>query len=122
MRKILLLVAMSLAACTPAEKEVLTTSVDVDQSEVAALLSDIDALTDNALPVSEMLALAVATPMDDELQERYSISFNGAEEEILFHTWREQVDWIHLYFSTTSKGLIKALEGANATHARSDEP
>ena len=122
MRKILLLIVTSLAACSAADKEVLTTSVDVDQSELVTLLGDIDKLTDKTLPVDEILALAISTPMDAELQDRYTISFNGADEEIQIHVWREQVDWVHVYFSTTSKDLFKALEKVNNAHARSDEP
>ena len=122
MRKILILIAASLAACTAAEKEVLTTSVDVNQSALPALLSDIETLADNALPVDRMLELVVSTPMDDELQERFAFTFKGSNEEIQFHVWREQVAWVHLYFSSTSKELIAALEETNAAYARNDEP
>lgn len=118
MRICSLLFVLLLAACSPAEKEVLTTSVDVDNSELAALIRDIDSLTDNSLPVDEIVELANATPMDDELQERYSFAFKGTDEDVQIHVWREQVDWVHLYFSTTSKDLISALESANAGHAR----
>jgi hypothetical protein len=118
LRKILLLMSLSLAACTAAEKETLTTSVDVNQSELRALLQDIDSLTDNPLAVGDIVELAVATPMDDELQERFSFVFKGSDEEVQIHVWREQVDWVHLYFSTTSEDLIVALEATNAAHAR----
>ena len=109
---------MLLAACSPAEKEVLTTSVDVDESGLPALMKDLDALTDNALPVAKIIELAATTPMDDELQERYSFVFDGADEEVQIHVWREQADWVHLYFSTTSKDLVAALEQAVAPYAR----
>jgi hypothetical protein len=118
MRIVLVLIALLLAACTPAEKEVLTTSVDVNQSELMSLFSDIDSMTDNALPVNDIHELAVATPMDDELQERFSFVFKGSDEDVQIHVWREQVDWVHLYFSTTSEDLIAALDATNATHAR----
>ncbi len=121
MRKFLILSAIFLAACTATEEEVLTTSVDVDQSQLPALLGDIDALADNALPVDKMLELAVSTPMDNEQQERFAIAFEGSDEEILFHVWREQVDWVHLYFSSTSKELIAALEKTKAAYARDDD-
>ncbi len=118
MRIYSLLFVLLLAACTAAEKEVLTTSIDVDNSELAALIRNIDSLTDNSLPVDEIVELANATPMDDELQERYLFAFKGTQEDVQIHVWREQVDWVHLYFSTTSKDLILALESANAGHAR----
>ncbi len=121
MRIIPILIAITLSACAPAEKEVLTTSVDIDQSELQALLNDIDSLSGNSLPVDEMLNLAISTPMDDEQQERFSFAFQGSDEEILFHVWREQVDWVHLYFSSTSKELIAALEKTNAAYTRDDD-
>jgi hypothetical protein len=118
MRKILILISVLLAACAAPEEEVLTTSVDVNQSDLAALLSAVDALSDNELPLDAMLELAVSTPMDDEKQERFAIAYNGSEEEILYHIWREQVDWVHVYFSSTSKNLVAAIEKANAAYAR----
>lgn len=121
MRKILILFVVLLAACTATEKEVLTTSVDVDQKNVPALLAAIDKLTDNVLDVDGMLELAESTPMDEELQQRYAVKFSGSDEEILLHVWREQVEWVHLYFSSTSKELIDAIEKANSAYARESE-
>ena len=118
MRKISILLVVLLAACTEAEKEVLTTSVDVDQANVPALLAGIDELTDDTLDVDGMLELAVSTPMDEELQQRYAIKFRDSDEEIQFHVWREQVDWVHLYFSSTSKDLVNAIEKTNSAYAR----
>ena len=121
MKNLLILTALLLAACSAAEKIVFTTSVNVDQTELHALLDAIGAVADDPLPIDEMLLLATSTPMDDELQERYAFSFEGSEEEILFHIWREQVDWVHLYFSSTSGALIGALEASNAPYARDDD-
>ena len=67
MPKTLILIAVLLAACTATEEEVITTSVDVDQSELPALLQDINTLAGNALRVDKILELAITTPMDDEL-------------------------------------------------------
>jgi len=121
MQKLLILIAVLLAACTTTEDEVLTTSVDIDQSELPALLGDIDLIADNALAVDEILELAVSTRMDEEQQDRFTLTFKGTDEEILFHVWREQVDWVHLYFSSTSKELIAALEKINVAYARDDD-
>ena len=118
MRKIFILLVVLLAACTATEKEVLTTSVDVDQADVPALLAGIDELTDDTLDVDSMLELAVSTPMDQELQQRYAIKFRGSDEEIQIHVWREQVDWVHLYFSSTSKDLIDAIGKTTSSYAR----
>lgn len=120
MRKILILVSLLVAACSPTEPTVLTTSVDVDQSALAALLSDIDAITENDLPITEMTQLAVSTPMDGEQQERFVMVIAGDDEEVLFHIWREQQDWLHLYFSSTSKDLVAAIEKSNVVYARND--
>ena len=121
MPKTLILLAVLLAACTATKQEVFTTSVDVDQSMLPALLQDIDTLAGNSLAVDKILELAKSTPMDDELQDRYAFVFNGSEEEIQIHIWREQVGWVHLYFSSTSKELITALEKTNTAHARDDD-
>ena len=121
MQKLLILIAVLLAACTTTEDEVLTTSVDIDQSELPALLGDIDLIADNALAVDEILELAVSTRMDEEQQDRFTLTFKGTDEEILFHVWREQVDWVHLYFSSTSKELIAALDKINVAYARDDD-
>ena len=121
MRIILIVTAVLLAACTAREAEVLTTSVDVNQSELPTLLGDIDTLTDNALPIQSILALVESTPMDEELEDRFKFTFNGSDEEIQLHVWREQVDWVHLYFSSTSTELIAALEKTNMAYAREDD-
>ena len=121
MSKTLVLLTILLAACTATEEEVITTSIDVDQSELAALLNDIDTLSNNTLPVSKILELAISTPMDEELQDRFAYAFNGSDEEIQIHVWCEQVDWVHLYFSSTSRELIAALEKTNMTYARDDD-
>ena len=67
MPKTLILIAVLLAACTATEEEVITTTVDVDQLELPALLQDINTLAGNALPADKILELAITTPMDDEL-------------------------------------------------------
>jgi hypothetical protein len=58
--------------------------------------------------------------MDEELQDRYSFIFQGSDEEIQIHVWREQVDWVHLYFSSTSKDLVTAIQNKNARYARQE--
>ena len=121
MRRLLLLVAFLMSGCTATEQEVLTTSVDVNQSELPALMAEINALADRPLPIDKMLELAVSTPMDEEQQDRFQFAFDGSDEEILFHVWREQTDWVHLYFSSTSKDLIGALEKTNMAYAREGE-
>ena len=121
MSKTLILLTVLLAACTATEEEVITTSVEVDHSELPALFNDIDTLSNHTLPISGILELAISTPMDEELQDRFAFAFNGSDEEIQIHVWREQVDWVHLYFSSTSRGLIAALEKTNMAYARDDD-
>jgi hypothetical protein len=121
MRYLPILIVLLLAACSPAEQEVLTTSVDVAESQLPSLLTNVDALTDDAVPVDELIALAAATPMDDELEQRFTVTYQGAQQEVQVHVWREQVDWVHLYFSSTSKDLITAIEATISGYAFDDD-
>lgn len=121
MRYVPILMILLLAACAPAEKEVLTTSVDVNESALPELLADIDALTNDAFPVGELIALAAATPMDEELEQRFSVNYRGADEEVQVHVWREQVDWVHLYFSSTSQELVNTIEETISEYALDDD-
>ena len=120
MRKIACLGLMALlAGCSsPGEPEVFTTSVNVDGESVLAVLTAVDQLTDNDIDVERLLELTETTKMDDEQQERFAVSFNGEETEILYHVWREQENWVHLYASSESESLIAALQAAMAPFAR----
>ena len=109
-RIVLGLVVMLVVACTPSEPETFTTSADVDDVSIPAMLAAIDGLTDNELPVDELLALTKSISMDDEKQQRVAVSFGGEETDMLIHIWREQVDWVHVYASSTSQDLVNAVE------------
>ena len=71
--------------------------------------------------VDGLLDLTESTPMDDEQQKRFAVSFNGEETEILYHVWREQEDWVHLYFSSESEDLIAAIKVAMTPLARAGD-
>jgi len=119
MRKLACFAIFLLAGCTaPSEPEVFTTSVDVDGATVMAALTAMDQLTDNDIDVERLLELTETTKMDDEQQERFAVSFNGEKTEILYHVWREQEDWVHLYASSESESLIAAVQAAMAPFAR----
>ncbi len=122
MKKNFLFVAIVLlAACTaPSEPEVFTSSVDVDETSVAQVLEALNGLTDNDIDVDGLLALALTTPMDDEKQQRFAVSYDGEETSILFHVWREQEDWVHLYASSESKGLVNAIKKVMGQFARAE--
>ena len=108
-----------LAACTaPSEPEVFTSSVDVDEASVAMVLEALDALTDNDIDVDGLHELARATSMDDENQQRFAVTFGGEETSILFHVWREQEDWVHLYASSESESLVNAIKNEMGQFAR----
>ena len=110
-----------LAACTaPSEPEVFTSSVDVDEASVAMVLEALDALTDNDIDVDGLHELARATSMDDEKQRRFAVTFGGEETSILFHVWREQEDWVHLYASSESEDLVNAIKNAMGQFARAE--
>ncbi len=110
MRIIVGLLVVLLAACSPSEPEAYTTSADVDDQRVLAMLTAIDGLADNRLPVDDLLELTDSTPLDQEQQLRVPVSFRGAETEILYHVWREQEDWVHVYASSSNKALVDAVE------------
>ncbi len=110
-----------LAACTaPSEPEVFTSSVDVDEGSVALFLDALDGLTDNDIDIDGLLALALTTPMDDEKQQRFAVSYDGEETSILFHVWREQEDWVHLYASSESETLVNAIKKMMGQFARAE--
>ena len=93
-------------------------SVNVDGESVLAVLTAVDQLTDNDIDIERLLELTETTKMDDEQQERFAVSFNGEETEILYHVWREQENWVHLYASSESEILIAAMQTVMAPFAR----
>jgi hypothetical protein len=120
MRNSVFIALFMLAACTsPGEPEVFTSSVDVDETSVSAALAALNAVTE--VDVDGLLTLTQSTPMDNEQQQRFAVSFNGEETEILYHVWREQEDWVHIYFSSESEDLIAAIEAATTPLARDGE-
>ena len=122
MKKNSLFVAIVLlAACTaPSEPEVFTSSVDVDESSVALVLKALDGLTDNDIDIDGLLELTRTTAMDDEKQQRFAVSYGGDETSILFHVWREQEDWVHLYASSESERLVNAIKKEMGQFARAE--
>lgn len=110
MRNVARLVVLFLAACTPGEPQTYTTSADVDLDTVPAMLTAIEAIVDNELPMEELLALTNSVPMDEEKQQRIPVSFRGQDTEMLYHVWREQEGWVHVYASSTSRDLVDAVE------------
>lgn len=86
-----------------------------------AVLRALDQLTDNDIDVAGLLALTESTPMDDELQQRFDVSFAGTETDVLYHVWREQEGWVHLYTSSESENLVAAIRAAMEPFARSED-
>lgn len=110
--------AIFIVACTSSEPETHTTSADVDDASIPAMLAAIDGLTDNALPVDELLAMTASVPMDEEKQQRVPVVFDGEDTDMLIHIWREQVDWVHVYASSTSQDLVNAVEAGMESFER----
>ena len=121
MRIVTGLVVLLLVACTPSEKETYTTSADVDLASIPAMLAAIDNITDDELPVDDLLALTNSVPMDEEKQQRVAVSFRENETEMLYHVWREQTDWVHVYASSTSQDLVNAVENSFKEFERSPD-
>ena len=112
--------AIFLVACSSGDAETHTTSVNIDDEAIPAMLAAIDGLTDNEIPVDELLAMTASVPMDEEKQQRVAVVFAGEETDMLIHIWREQADWVHVYASSTSQDLVKAVEGDIKSFARND--
>ncbi len=109
---------MLVVGCQSGDQAPFRTSVDVDMNQVPALLAAVDALTENPLDTAGMLALTESVPMDGELQERYAVTFQGRETDVLYHIWLEQTGWVHLYFSSPSAEFIEAVKQTTAAFAR----
>lgn len=120
MRHLIVIALLGLfAGCsTPAEPEVFTASVDIDETALPQLLAALDRVTDNEVDVAALQDLTASTPMDDEKQTRFDASFGGNDTTILYHVWREQEDWVHVYTSSESEALINAIRTATAQFAR----
>jgi hypothetical protein len=111
MHKLAIFALVLLAGCTePGEPEVFSTSVDVDGASVTAALAALNQLTANDIDIEQLLTLTETTKMDDEQQQRFDVSFESADTNVLYHVWREQETWVHLYFSSESEGLIEAIK------------
>ena len=120
MRKTVFIAIVLLAACTDrGEPEIFTYSVDVDETSVVAVLMALDQISD--VDVDNLLQLTESTAMDTEQQERFAVSFNGEDTEVLYHVWREQEDWVHLYFSSESEELTAAIKMATTPLARAGD-
>jgi len=119
MRIVSVLVLFLMVACTPSDPETFTTTANVDDAVIPAMLAALDQLTDNELPVDDLLAMSNSTPMDEETQQRVAASFGGEDTEMLIHIWREQEDWVHVYASSTSSELISAVEAGIKSFERS---
>jgi hypothetical protein len=122
MRKSLCLSVILLAGCSsPDEPQVFSTSVDVDEAEVELVLQALDQITDTEIDIGRLVVLTETTDMDAEQQERFAVTFDGNDTELLYHVWREQQDWVHLYVSSDSKDLVDAFKSAAAPFSRDDQ-
>jgi len=120
MRILPVLIVLLVASCAPSEPEQFTASVNVDLTSIGGLLAAIDQITENDLDIDGLTALTNSVPMDDEKQQRFPVRFNGDDTELMFHIWREQPGWVHVYVSSSSNGLIEAIERSSAAFARAE--
>lgn len=118
MRIIPALILVFLVACSPGEPETYTTSANIDDDTLPALLAGLDGLIDNELPVDELLELAGSTPMDEEKQQQIGVAYNGETLDVFIHVWREQADWVHFYASSTSEDLVNAITAELENYSR----
>lgn len=122
MRTALGLLILFIVACAPGEEEVHRVTANMDLDNVPRFLAAIDRQTDSDLGVSDLLALTNSVPMDEEKQQEFSIVYQGAGTTLIYHVWREQADWVHLYLSTPSEALFGLIDSEAAKLARPPEP
>ena len=120
MRILLTFMVLFVASCSSSEPEVYSASVNVDLSVIGGLLTAIDQLTENDLDIDGLMAMTNSVPMDEEKQQRFPVKFGGDDAELMYHIWREQQDWVHVYVSSSSEVLIKAIERSAAPFARAE--
>jgi hypothetical protein len=118
MRILLAFLVLFVTSCSTSEPEVHSASVNVDLSAIGSLLTAIDQITENDLDIDGLMAMTNSVPMDEEKQQRFPVGFDGDEAELMYHIWREQEDWVHVYVSSTSEALINAIELSAAPFAR----
>ena len=118
MRILLILCVLFVASCSTSEPDTYSASVNVDLSAIGALLTAINQITEDDLDIDGLLAMTNSVPMDEEKQQSFPVSFEGDDIELMYHIWREQQDWVHVYVSSPSEGLIQAIERSAATFAR----
>ena len=120
MRILLTLCVLFVASCSTSEPETYSASVNVDLSAIGALLTAINQITEDDLDIDGLLAMTNSVPMDEEKQQSFSVRFDGDDTELMYHIWREQQDWVHVYVSSSSEALIKAIERSAKPFARSE--
>ena len=81
-----------------------------------AFLASLDQATDSTIDVDALVMLTESVSIDEEKQQRFAVIVNGADTELLYHVWREQQDWVHLYLSTPSSALAQLVESELQPH------
>ncbi len=104
------LMIITVSACQPAEPESHQVSTNISPEAVPGFLQAVDALVDNDLDVAGLSEFSASVPIDEEKQQKLEIVFRGDSTTVLYHVWRENVDTVHLYFSTPSEALAAAIE------------
>ncbi len=117
MRTLIVVAALLLIGCAPTEEESHQVTGDVDLARVPALLAELAGSVDG-VDVEGLVALTDSVAMDAEKQEKLSVSHDGASTTLVYHVWREQADWVHLYFSTPSAELAAFTEATLQRYER----
>ena len=79
-------------------------------------LASLDQATDSTVDVEALVVLTESVSIDEEKQQKFSVTVNGSDTELLYHVWREQQDWVHLYLSTPSSTLAQLVEDKIQPH------
>lgn len=122
MRGLILFALVLLGACAQEpEPEEHTVNFDLDDETVMSFLQQMNSMAGGTLDVQALNELGRGLAVDTEDQMRLKVSYQEKDTELLYHVWREQADWVHIYLSSPSGELITALDGVSKPLQRPKE-
>ncbi|MEL7447584.1 MAG: hypothetical protein AAFN78_00150 [Pseudomonadota bacterium] len=116
MKALLVPFVLLLFACSPSEPENITVTGNVTDDAVPVFLAALNLATDSAVDVDALVTLTESVSIDEEKQQKFAVTVNGTDTELLYHVWREQQGWVHLYLSTPSSALAQLVDSELQPH------
>ncbi len=121
MKTIFYIVLVLLVACSAPEETTYRTSASLDDAAVPGFLAALASGVDAGVDVDALTALTDAVSMDEEKQEKFEVRSQGRSTTLVYHVWREQADWVHVYLWSPSEDLIAMVEAELGRHRRAEE-